>query len=308
MHFKSTNIAFGRNETFGLRYAWIPKGYESYRNDPAIFLDESATVKLGLGKNMVQSMRYWMQAYGIIDSERGISSFANLLLDREKGLDPFLQDINTLWLLHWNLCTNPSNATLYYWFFNHFRVTNFSKSLITGSLNEWLNENATKKVSEKTLDRDISLLLRTYSVQDLSQTKNIEEEIENPFGELKLIDKGLESNYKSEYKSREGLNPFLLAYCLSEWIQPETEMDLLKENTKEANFPISEIMNSDEKKISMTGIFRLDENSFFSLLEEVIFLYPEFFTISEAAGSKMLTFKGGELPKFKFLEDYYIKE
>ena len=206
-----------------------------------------------------------MQAYGIIDSEKGISSFANLMLDREKGLDPFLQDINTLWLLHWNLCTNPSNATLYYWFFNHFRVTNFSKSLITGSLNEWLNENVTKKVSEKTLDRDISLLLRTYSVQDLSQTKNIEEEIENPFGELKLIDKGLESNYKSEYKSREGLNPFLLAYCLSEWIQPETAMDLLKENTKEANFPISEIMNSDEKKISMTGIFRLDENSFFSL-------------------------------------------
>ncbi len=78
MQFQSSHTAFGRNETFGLRYAWIPKGYESYRNDPAIFSDESATVKLGLGKNMVQSMRYWMQAYGIIDSERGISSFAEV--------------------------------------------------------------------------------------------------------------------------------------------------------------------------------------------------------------------------------------
>ena len=305
MQFQPSNIAFGRNETFGLRYAWIPKGYEAYKSDTSIFSDESATVKLGLGKNMVQSMRYWLQAYGIIDSERGISKFANVLLDREKGLDPFLQDINTLWLLHWKLCTNPSNSTLYYWFFNHFRVTNFSKSLIVGSLNEWLNENATKKVSEKTLDRDVSLLLRTYSIQDLSQTKNIEEEIENPFGELKLVDKGLESNYKSEYKFREGLNPFLLAYCLSEWIQPEAEMDLSKANNKEASFPISEIMNSDEKKISMTGIFRIDENAFFTLLEDVISLYPDFFNISEAAGSKMLTFKGGKLPKFDFLEDYY---
>lgn len=305
MQFEPTSVAFGRNETFGLRYGWIPKGYESYKNNPSIFNQESATVELGLGKNMVQSMRYWLNAYKLLEGERGLSSLADLLLDREEGLDPFLQDINTLWLLHWNLCTNPSNSTLYYWFFNHFRVTNFSKSSVTSSLLDWLNENSTKKVSSKTIDRDISLLLRTYSVQDLNEVKNLEEEIENPFGELRLIDKGMESNYKSEYKQREGLNPYLLAYCIAEWIQPNAEEDILKENTKEASYPVSEIMNSDEKKISLTGIFRIDENSFFILLEEMCSIYSDIFNLSEAAGSKLLTFSGGVLNKHKFLENYY---
>ena len=168
-----------------------------------------------------------------------------------------------------------------------------------------INSSQQKYEVDLTVDELLALHRDRYPAMPESTRNNIEEEIENPFGELQLIDRGLESNYKSEYKFREGLNPFLLAYCLSEWIQPETEMDLLKENTKEASFPISEIMNSDDKKISMTGIFRLDENAFFSLLEDVTSLYPDFFNISEAAGSKMLTFKGGELPKFKFLGDYY---
>ena len=64
-------------------------------------------------------------------------------------------------------------------------------------------------------------------------------------------------------------------------------------------------MNSDEKKISLTGIFRTDENSFFILLEEMCSIYEDIFNISEAAGSKMLTFTGGILNKYKFLEDYY---
>ena len=61
MQFQSSNIAFGRNETFGLRYA-IPKGYEAYKSDTSIFSDESLWKKYGV-------MRYKLMELLILKEE-----------------------------------------------------------------------------------------------------------------------------------------------------------------------------------------------------------------------------------------------
>ena len=50
---------FSGHESFACRYAWLPKAYRALRNDPLIFSDEPrAMVELGLGKNMVRSLRF----------------------------------------------------------------------------------------------------------------------------------------------------------------------------------------------------------------------------------------------------------
>ena len=57
---------FARHETFHPRWGWLKKGFDaaSANFDAAsanksIFLQEDAPVRLGVGKNMVSSMRYW---------------------------------------------------------------------------------------------------------------------------------------------------------------------------------------------------------------------------------------------------------
>ena len=73
-------------------------------------------VKLGVGKNMVRSIRFWSQVMGMAEAETkrsslSVTDFGRILL-AEKGVDPFLEDIRTLWLLHWNLATNIENPLL----------------------------------------------------------------------------------------------------------------------------------------------------------------------------------------------------
>jgi hypothetical protein len=54
-HFQKT--AFGRHETFALRYGWLTKGYQAAQKDPKIFQSDEATVTLGVGVNMVNSIQ-----------------------------------------------------------------------------------------------------------------------------------------------------------------------------------------------------------------------------------------------------------
>src|SRR5258708_33622 len=105
------------HESFTCRYAWLPKVVEQLQHDERLFSDEeNAMVKLGVGKNMVRSIRFWAQSSDIaISNGKGsghyLTKFATSLLG-DKGLDRYLEDTRTLWLLHWKLATNISAPLL----------------------------------------------------------------------------------------------------------------------------------------------------------------------------------------------------
>jgi hypothetical protein len=105
------------HESFPCRYTWLPKAVHGLSHDPKLFSDEeSAMVHLGVGKNMVRSIRFWALASGITiaiakGSGHTATDFGRLVLG-DGGLDPFLEDIRTLWLIHWNLSTNVQNPLL----------------------------------------------------------------------------------------------------------------------------------------------------------------------------------------------------
>jgi len=107
---------FARHETFAPRYGWLKKAYDAALTRPEIFLEPDAPVDLGIGKNMVRAMRYWAEAFKVLDrrpntqrprlDEATTTPFGDLLL-ADDGWDPYLESRASLWLLHWKLLEPP---------------------------------------------------------------------------------------------------------------------------------------------------------------------------------------------------------
>lgn len=186
---------FARHETFHPRYGWLKKGYEKVLEYPDLFLRENATVILGVGKNMVRSIRYWMMAFKLLEEiqqrNKKITvfkptNFAKELLD-SNGWDPYLADHTSSWLLHWNLLKIPNKATTWYFIFNEFHKTDFTNDDINKELEKYVASRFPKlRVSDNSLKKDISCFLRMYGEKTLRGIKD-EDSIDSPFSELEII-------------------------------------------------------------------------------------------------------------------------
>ena len=109
-------VTFSGHETFPFRYTWLKKAVDAVDADEYAFHADDAMVKLGVGKNMVASMRHWGMATGMLSeapARRGSRIRPQRATDlgrrlfRDGGWDPFLEDPGTLWLLHWQLVSVP---------------------------------------------------------------------------------------------------------------------------------------------------------------------------------------------------------
>jgi hypothetical protein len=62
-------IRFSGHETFACRYAWLPKALQAIESNSIVFSNEDqAMVELGVGKNMVRAIRFWVEASGMARS------------------------------------------------------------------------------------------------------------------------------------------------------------------------------------------------------------------------------------------------
>lgn len=100
---------FARHETFHPRFGWLKKGFDRASHDPEVFLRDDATVRLGIGKNMVRSLRYWEFAFKLLKGDQP-TDFGKQLLGNS-GWDLYIEDPASLWLLHWKLLEPPCFAT-----------------------------------------------------------------------------------------------------------------------------------------------------------------------------------------------------
>ena len=81
---------FTGHETFTLRYGWLKKAYDAVKQPTAndersFFLQEDAAAKLGVGKNMVSSMRHWATVSGVIKKDH-VTKFGDWLLEDQDPL------------------------------------------------------------------------------------------------------------------------------------------------------------------------------------------------------------------------------
>jgi hypothetical protein len=209
----------GRHETFTPRYGWLKKGYDAVINDGNIFKAPDAIERLGVGKNMVRSIRYWCQAFKLIeeDSNREMvpTELGNKLL-HDDGWDPFLEDVASLWLLHWQLFVPPLEAVSWSFAFNKCNLWSYDIK----QLGKIICNNAQKYPgfsarSEKTFYRDASCIIRMY--KDLLSEK--ESEIDCPFTQLGLIQKAEEGNLVCfEAGTKQNLPPLIFAAACFSYI------------------------------------------------------------------------------------------
>lgn len=59
---------FSGHESFPCKSLWLKKGYDFVANKNN-FNSPDAVITLGVGKNMVSSIRFWLRAFGITDND-----------------------------------------------------------------------------------------------------------------------------------------------------------------------------------------------------------------------------------------------
>lgn len=64
--YAAPRYGFSGHQTFPFRYSWLPKGVQAVGEDPEVFSRPDAFVRLGVGKNMAASIRFWCEALGLI--------------------------------------------------------------------------------------------------------------------------------------------------------------------------------------------------------------------------------------------------
>ena len=109
----------------------MKKGYDFIRNNNN-FNSPDSVVQLGVGKNMVASIRFWMRAFGLTQNDE-LQPIAEYLFDANRGKDPFVEDLGTLWLLHF-LLVSTGEASLYNLLFVELQK---EQNLIFWNLLEW---------------------------------------------------------------------------------------------------------------------------------------------------------------------------
>ena len=174
---------FARHETFHPRFGWLKKGFDLAEKDSGVFVQPDAPVRLGVGKNMVRSIRYWCRTFKVLQEDCP-SKFGRQLFS-DQGWDTFLEDPASLWLLHWNLLKPTCEAAAWYFTFYIFRKVEFTSDELLTELSEWQNTLG-KKVVESSLKKDISCILRMYGMEE--GKKNFQEDsIDCPFQQLGII-------------------------------------------------------------------------------------------------------------------------
>lgn len=222
-------IRYSGHETFVCRYAWLPKVVAGLQANPALFKDENvAMVQLGIGKNMVRSARFWAESAGVIEQVEnvwGVTDFGKLVFGHE-GYDEFLQQIETLWLLHWKLSTNPTRP-LFHWhqLLNHWQRSEFCESEVIPFLIRGLEADSPIK-SQRTFADGFKIFLHSYLPSRGRKGEIAEDNLDCPLVELGLIhiagerlkpDQGRETIYRFNIEPKTGISSGLFAYCVHDY-------------------------------------------------------------------------------------------
>ncbi len=210
-------MKFRAHDTFFIRKGWLNKGLRNVNADAGVFMGSKGNPMdvLGIGANMVKALRYWLQAVKLTSEpaagrkEQSFTEFGKVVFDN----DPYIEEMGTLWLLHYKLASNKDDATAWYYFFNEFKATEFTKEDFVKQLNNYIRING-EEVSERSLEDDYTCIINTYVSRMKSNPEKVlpESNIDCPFGELGLIDIANKKDklYKKSTPKKDLLHPLVV--------------------------------------------------------------------------------------------------
>lgn len=154
---------------------------------------------------MVEALRFYASCLNISDKTGHVTPFARTVFGDENniGLDPYLEKKDTLWLLHYFLCSDPCGFTALYFVFNRMARQSFSKKEVLEELQNFINNEIAVShikrpipISANPLSKDIGVVLRTNAPlthdvgvlrKEVRRLDNAEELSDTILRELQLI-------------------------------------------------------------------------------------------------------------------------
>ena len=275
---------FSGHESFACKSHWLKRGYDFVKGDNN-FNDDDAVVRLGVGKNMVASIKFWLKAIGLLKDTKP-ETIADYLFNDEDGKDPYLEDVGTLWLLHF-LLIYTDYATIYKTtFVDYHRQRNIvEKSKLQNYIKHvCFDETGYRNLyNDNTVKRDIGVMLHNYCAKNGSNV-NVEDS-NSLFAPLNLICETEKDTYRFNYETRSDVPSLIFLYAL-----------LVKfEGRNSISF---------EDIAELALIFCLTNNDLLEIINHLCDLYPSEIVFSDVAGIKELQFRATLNPT-EVLDRYY---
>ena len=282
---------FSGHDSFQCRQLWFKKGYD-YVQEGKNFNDEDAVVQLGVGKNMVSSIRFWLKAFNIIDNKDIPTEFGKILFNNKNGYDPFLEDEASLWLLHYQLVKNGF-ASIYSIIFNEFRKEKlfFNKETFVNYVKRIGESNPDLNFNENTISKDFIVFANLYKSD--SESKNVEDSFSGILSEIELLKttgKGKSDQFFIENSERDNLPEAIVLYSILD----------------NQNYGNSISLNSLEFDLNSPGsIFALNRSGLRNKISDIVDDFKDI-TFTDQAGIKELQFKK-KADAYTILDKYYGK-
>ncbi len=167
----SRPFAFARHETFHIRDGWLAKALDALSQDGAALFGADAHHDLGVGLNMLKSIRYWVEATGLarpemdptVSTRRPATLELTELGQLVREQDPYMEDPATWWLLHGELASQERLATMWFWAFNICPVREFSPHQLEQGILRYVSERTQRVPTPGSLRKDTRCLVRTYA-------------------------------------------------------------------------------------------------------------------------------------------------
>ena len=280
-----SKYVFSGHESFSCRMLWPIKGYD-YINDGNSFNDPNSVIMLGVGKNMVASIRYWLKALGLTEHDKP-STLAKYLFDEAQGKDRYLESLGTLWLLHFLLVV-LNEATLYNILFLRYQKERkqFAKEQVLNFVKRLMAEDdRLKQFNSNTVGKDFGVLVQNY-VQS-SKPKSYED-YSSLLIDLNLIrndnsDRGYAFNI--EGKRTVPTEIFLYAVLWMKGSDRTVSYDTLQ---------------------NVGLVFCMTDMEVIEMLQQIDREYSEYVQYSDNAGIRQLLFKEGkQMNPIDLLNRYY---
>ncbi len=294
---------FSGHQTFSFRYGWLEKGVRGVSECSTLFSEDDALVRLGVGKNMVSSIRHWCLVTQLVEPDPDVPRNTGrylrvteigrrLLL--EGGCDPFLEDDASLWLIHWLLVSNLTLGTSWNLLFSRFDRPDFTRRELTNFISSFAKKESIK-VSENVLGRDVDCLIRSYAGGEKGKkTASPEESFDCPLLELDLIQPSPDGElYRFAIGPKSSLPAPVFAFALGQFFD--------RESSRTETVGIQKCLYGEG---SPGQAFKLDENSLIEYVEDLEQLTGQAMMLDETAGLKQI-YRKRRFDGMDILNDYY---
>ncbi len=299
----SVKYKFSGHQTFVFRYGWLEKGVRGVNECSTLFSEEDALVRLGVGKNMVDSIRHWCQVTQLLEIDPDVHRNTGrhlrvteigrrLLLD--DAWDPFLEDDASLWLIHWLLVSNTEVGTAWKLLFSRFHRPDFTRREFVEFIRHFV-EKQSLKVRETVISRDVDCLIRSYAVSTNGKKQaSPEETFDCPLLQLDLVQPSPDGElYRFAIGPKPTLPAAVFAYAFAEYFDREAGTS--------NSLHVQKCLYGEG---SPGQAFKLDENSLVEYVEELEGWTGQAVTIDETAGLKQI-YRRRPIDKMQILDAYY---